>query len=60
MNVSGKAKRVITVKRCFNGVTVRELILGKERINEHLLVDPKLMGFHISLELNTKEVFQWS
>ena len=56
VDIGRKSKGVITVQRCLYGIAVCEVIFSKERVNEHLLVDPEFASLYIALKLNPKEV----
>jgi len=50
---------MVTIEGSLDSVTVGEFIFKEQRIDEHLLMDPKLTGFQIPLELHTKKGAKW-
>jgi len=60
VKICRKPERVITVERGLDGVTVHELILEEQGVNEHLLMNPKFTCFQVPLELDTKKNAEWS
>jgi len=55
VEICWESERLIRIKRCFDSITICELVFEEQRINKHFLMNPKLTGFQVALELYTEK-----